>query len=113
MPAGLLAYRIGSPLLRHWTPWNTPGRYPLLQTLLPAVGSVPPETSTTNPGRSWFSLPRPHVTHEPIDALPAIMLPVYSIISAGAWLNWSVHIDRTNVMSSAHVRRFGSNSLIH
>ena len=41
--------------MRHCTPWKTQGRKPLPQRLLPPVGSVPPETRTTKPGRSWFS----------------------------------------------------------
>ena len=35
------------------------GRNPLDQRLLPPVGSVPPESSTTKPGRSLLALPIP------------------------------------------------------
>src|SRR5687768_15048301 len=113
IPLGFETYRIGSPLERHCTPWKTEGRKPLLQRLLPPVGSVPPETRTTKPGRSWLSEPRPQVTHEPIDALPARAEPVYSIISAGAWLNWSVYIERTKHRSSVMEAMFGSSSETH
>ena len=40
-------------------PGRTVGRKPLPQQLLPPSGSFWPETSTTKPGRSRFSLPRP------------------------------------------------------
>ena len=33
--------------MRHWTPWNTEGRNPLPQALLPALGSTPPDTSVS------------------------------------------------------------------
>jgi len=80
---------------------------------LPPVGSVPPLSSTTNPGRSWFSDPMPYVIQEPIDAFPNRGAPVNRNSSAGAWLNWSVLIERTTVISSAMRAMFGTISLNH
>src|SRR5690606_11861840 len=75
-PFGSWMYRTGSPLDLHCTPWYTDGKNPLPQTLLPASGVLPPEVSTTNPGRLLFSEPRPYVTHDPRLGLPSLALPV-------------------------------------
>src|SRR6266568_150733 len=57
--------------------------------------------STTNPGRFSFSVPRPYVTHEPIEGCPWRGEPVKSNNSAGVWLNWSVFMDLITHKSSA------------
>src|SRR5579872_4533690 len=113
MPLGSLTYRIGSPDERHCTPCKTDGRKPLPQVLFPPVGSLPPLIKTTNPGRSWLSEPSPYVIHEPIDALPNRGEPVNSMRSAGAWLNWSVFIERTTAISSTILLTWGNKSLTH
>ena len=100
MPAG--STRRGQDL-----PWICTGLRKMLgknrfpKRLLPALGLVPPEMRTTKPGRSWFSLPNPYVTHEPIEGRPMRGEPVYKSICAGAWLNCSVYIDLTKQRSSA------------
>src|SRR5690606_6326812 len=76
IPSGSVIYSTGSPLERHCTPWYTEGRKPLPHTLLPASGVLPPEVSTTKPGRLLFSEPSPYVTHEPILGLPNRGWPV-------------------------------------
>jgi hypothetical protein len=40
--------------------------------------------STTNDGRSWFIDPKPYDSHEPIEALPFCIEPVYMSWLAGS-----------------------------
>src|SRR5216683_910424 len=47
-----------------------------------------------NPGRFWFSVPRPYVIHEPIEGRPARLFPVFIINTEGPWLGMSVTIER-------------------
>ena len=76
-------------IVRTGAPWrDLPevfGAWP--HTLFPPLGSVPPLSNTTKPGRSWLSEPSPYVTQEPIEAPPARAEPVCKNSSAGAWLN--------------------------
>ena len=58
-------------------------------------------------------LPSPYDTHEPIQGLPAFMLPVWMKVIAGSWLIASVCIDRTIAKSSTIFAIFGSNSDTH
>src|ERR1051325_9295497 len=55
-----------------------------LPALFPASGFLPPDVSTTNPGRLLFSLPNPYVTQEPMLGRPNLGLPVCSNNCAGA-----------------------------
>ena len=61
---------------------------------------LPREVSTTNPGKSAASLPRPYVTHAPMLGRPAICEPVFMNMWAGSWLIASVVIERIRQMSS-------------
>src|SRR5215467_504282 len=70
IPSGSLINKTGSPSDLHCTPWYTDGKNPLPHTLLPASGNFPPDVSTTKPGKFWFSVPNPYVTHEPMLGLP-------------------------------------------
>ena len=45
--------------------------------------------------------PRPHVTQDPMEGFPLTAFPVYMRRSAGAWLNWSVCMERTTHTSAA------------
>ena len=94
--------------MRSSTPWYAVGRKPEPQQLFPPSGAFSPETSTTKPGRSRFSLPSPYVSHAPIDGRPTIWWPVFMKICAGAWLNWVVWTVRTRATSSAIARKRGS-----
>src|SRR4029077_156843 len=77
----------------------------------PAPPLVPPaELRTTKPGRSWDSLPRPYVTHEPMLGRPNWVDPVFMRICPGAWLNACVVIDFTIAMSSTTSARCGNAS---
>ena len=89
------------------------GRNPLDQHAFPPSGLFWPEMRTTNPGRSLFSVPSPYVSHEPMLGRPGIWNPVFMKICAGAWLNWSVCIERTTATSSAISLKWGNTSLTH
>ena len=45
--------------------------------------------------------PKPHESHEPMDGLPLIILPVYINWLAGSWLMASVFMERIRQRSSA------------
>ena len=47
-----------------YVPWNAPGRKAERQFCVAVIG-YPPGHMAMNPGRFWFSEPRPYVTHEP------------------------------------------------
>jgi len=64
----------------------------ILDNVDPARGPRGPDCSTTNPGRSSASLPKPYVTHDPILGRPGCGAPVFTKILAGPWLNTSVVI---------------------
>jgi hypothetical protein len=53
------------------------------------------------PGRFWFSLPRPYVTHEPIDGRGSRASPQFMSISDGSWLGTSACMERMTHRSSA------------
>ena len=72
----------------------------------------PSDVSTTNPGRSSASLPRPYVTHEPMLGRPAICEPVFMNMWAGSWLIASVVIERMKQMSSMTEPICGNSSQI-
>ena len=57
-------------------PWYDAGRKPLLKQSIPPGGIRPP-LSTTNPGKSWHSLPSPYVTQAPWLGRPWSPLPVW------------------------------------
>ena len=42
------------------------------------------EVSTTKPGKSSLSLPRPYNTHEPIEGRPEMVVPVFMSVCAGS-----------------------------
>ena len=75
-----------------------PGRKLLLHNCGPTTGL--PGQSTTNPGRFWFSLPRPKTSHEPRLGRIGCMLPEFIIKSEGSWLGLSVYIERSTQISS-------------
>ena len=79
-------FKIGSPLDRHCTPWNTLGKNPLPQSALPNRG-MPLDNSTKNPGKLSFSLPNPHVVQAPIEGFPLRADPLCTNNCAGPWLN--------------------------
>src|SRR4051812_44843883 len=63
------------------------------------------------PGRFWFSLPSPYVTHEPMLGRGSRASPQLSSISDGSWLGTSACIERMMHMSSTHAARLGNRSL--
>src|SRR5207249_10363531 len=54
------------------------------------------------PGRFWFSLPRPYVTHEPREGRTSRASPQFMSKSDGSWLGTSAYIDRITQTSSMH-----------
>src|SRR5713226_4003202 len=68
-PSGLERYSTGSPALRKVTPWYVDGKNPLDQFEAPPLVPLP-ELSTTKAGRFRDSLPKPYVTHAPIEGRP-------------------------------------------
>src|SRR5262245_50797732 len=84
---------------------------PVPQLRGPPVTS-PPSVSTTNPGRFWFGLLRPYVTHAPRLGRPARTLPVFIWHTEPTWLRPSAQHERSTAMSSAHFAMCGSQSLI-
>src|SRR5579871_470211 len=107
-PAGLLRNRTGSPPERNSVPAFDDGKKPLPQHEFPPLGPLLPLLKTTNPGKSFDSLPSPYVTQAPVLGLPNCWLPVSMKICAGAWLNASVTIDLTMAISSTTSPRLGS-----
>src|SRR6266550_3914926 len=85
-----------------------PGRKLLLQSCGPTTGL--PGQSTTKPGRFWFSVPRPKVSHEPRLGRIGCMLPEFIIKSDGSWLGLSVYIERITQISSMAAARCGKSS---
>src|SRR4030095_14309169 len=81
-----------------------------------AIGCICPPlpalVSTTKPGRSSASLPRPYVIHEPMLGRPEIVVPVFMNVCAGSWLIASVFIDRITQMSSAMEPKCGNSEQI-
>ncbi len=107
MPAGSERKSTGSPEDRSCTPWWIVGKKALPQSEAPPSGAAVPDTKTTKLGRSRFSVPSPYDSHEPMLGRPSRAEPVWTNNCAGAWLNWSVYIERTTAMSSATVARCG------
>jgi len=103
-PAGLLRYSTGSPRPRKATPWNRLGKNPDDHCRAAMGWFCPPrprDVSTTKPGRSSASLPKPYTAQAPIAGRPAICEPVFMNMCAGSWLMASVVIDRTKQISPA------------
>ena len=73
---------------------------------------LPSEVSTTKPGNSSASLPRPYVSHAPMLGRPGMVEPVLKKQCAGSWLIASVVIERMNAMSSATEPMSGNSSQI-
>src|SRR5918911_5388222 len=54
------------------------------------------------PGRFWFSLPRPYVTHDPKLGRTSRASPQFISINDGSWLGTSAYIERITQVSSIH-----------
>src|SRR5437763_16896507 len=67
----------------------------------------------TKAGRSWFSLPSPYDSQEPMLGRPASWAPVWKKVMAGSWLIASVCNDLMKHSSSATCAVYGSSSLSH
>jgi hypothetical protein len=65
------------------------GRKALFQSGGPTVVGTSGQR-TTKPGRFSFSVPKPHVSHEPSDGRPTWLKPVFIISMAGSWFGMSV-----------------------
>src|SRR4029077_4331133 len=65
------------------------------------------------PGRSWFSVPRPYVIHEPMLGRTNVSLPVCSSSSAPPCREFEPHIDLIKQMSSTWRDNSGNKSLTH
>src|SRR5690242_13914591 len=63
------------------------------------------------PGRFWFSVPRPYVTHDPTLGRAIWASPQFISISDGSWLGTSAFIDRMTHKSSAWRAMLGNRSL--
>ena len=63
------------------------------------------------PGRFWFSLPKPYITHEPMLGRVICASPQFMSMSDGSWLGTSACIDRMTHMSSMQVPSWGKISL--
>src|SRR5260370_259482 len=89
-------YSTALPMEFSFTPWNRLGNRPA-DHWRAAMGCIwpplPAESSTTKPGRSSVSAPRPYSAHEPMLGRPAMMEPVFMMVWAGAWLICSVHME--------------------
>src|SRR6476620_8348011 len=66
---------------------------------------------TTKPGRFWFSLPNPYVSHEPRHGRENACSPVFICRHAPLWLILSATIERILQRSSTHPATFGNSSL--
>src|SRR3954454_21132088 len=65
------------------------------------------------PGRSWFSVPRPYVIHDPMLGRTNVSDPVCSSSSAPPCREFEPCIDLMKHRSSAHPARCGNNSDTH
>src|SRR5262249_47491335 len=95
------------------TPWYRAGMNPAPQLRGPLTTVPLVSCMTTNAGRSWFSVPRPYVTHDPSDGRPARMDPVFIWQMPAEWLMPSPQHERITARSSAQVAVCGSQSLTH
>src|ERR1700678_1744231 len=86
-----------------------PGRKLLLHNCGPTTGL--PGQRTTKPGRFWFSVPNPKVSHEPRLGRVGCMLPEFIINSDGSWFGLSVYIERITQMSSMQAATCGKSSV--
>ena len=55
---------------------------------------------TMKPGRFWFSLPRPYVSHDPMLGRMSRASPQFMRRSEGSWFGTSACIDRMTHISS-------------
>src|SRR4051794_23473809 len=65
-----------------------------------------------NPGRFWFSLPSPYVTHDPTLGRVKRIEPVFIMRVAAAWSGMSVYIERIVAISSTCWLSVGNISLV-
>src|SRR6185436_6031181 len=63
------------------------------------------------PGRFWFSVPRPYVSHEPMLGRDGRGSPQFISSSDGSWLGSSACIPRITQRSSTDWARLGKSSL--
>ena len=80
---------------------------PLDQFGWPLIGPPRLSMSTTYPGKSWFTEPRPYTAQLPSDGRPMNVLPVFIMTSAEPWAWLSVWQERTTASSSACSRTLG------
>ena len=64
--------------------WYIFGKKPGDQIGLPPRGMWP--CKTTKPGKFWFCVPSPYVTHEPTAGRPCRNMPEFISNMAGVWL---------------------------
>src|SRR5215475_12145916 len=102
-------------MCRNATPVNLLGKKPLDHIRVNRACAAAPllhvGVSTTNAGRSLFSLPRPYASQEPRLGLPGTSLPVITNVHAGSWLIALVCTVLTTARSSTHRAVCGNSSL--
>src|SRR5579862_1467949 len=112
-PSGFLRYRTGSPDPRSATPLYFVGKNPLdhmrVKSAWPLLSCGNCGVSTTNAGRSLFSLPSPYASHDPMLARPGVSLPVITNVHAGSWLIAFVFTVLISAISSTIFDVCGSN----
>ena len=69
--------------LSMYVPWKIPGRNADCQFCDSAIGK-PPGHITMKPGRFWFSVPRPYMSHEPRHGRACRASPQFISISDGS-----------------------------
>src|SRR5919112_1321092 len=89
-------------------PWYAAGRKLLLHSGAPWAGWA--GLMTTKPGKFWFSLPMPYVSHDPRLGRLNTCSPVFICKHAPLWLMLSTTIERTTHRSSTQLAMFGSSS---
>src|SRR5205823_2725677 len=88
-------------------PWYVAGRNPAPQLIGPFIGKPRGSGRTTKAGKFLFAVPRPYVTHEPIDGKPGSTNPEFIMKSAGPWTLLLDTIEWMKHMSSTHLARCG------
>src|SRR5437016_1999339 len=76
-----------------------PGRNPACQFCDSWIG-YPPGHIAMKPGRFWFTVPRPYVSHEPMLGRTSRASPQFISSSDGSWFGTSAYIERMTQMSS-------------
>src|SRR3954470_14198188 len=87
-----------------------PGRKDERQLETSATGR--PGHIATKPGRFWFSVPRPYVTHAPTLGRAIWASPQFISMRDGSWFGTLPVIERMTHRSSAHCDKCGNRSLI-